>query len=232
MGYGLFFNIVGSLGKKHTPGTASALALTRLSLFCFWFAPGSGNTVAIDLIVQHVHSQLEEVRAAWSPGCQWWGRPCLCSGGIAGSSALGAKVGMARLPSVLQACEPRGCPHEALPAVLPPFQRRRLPRPCALVSARLLCKLPSLPARASPLGTNQPSSSDLSDVPSLPAALLGLASPQTLQYFSSLALASPLHPLAGTAAQSFQSRARFSASVLGAAHGFQNPKSCHVLPPA
>ncbi|XP_049672458.1 uridine-cytidine kinase-like 1 isoform X6 [Accipiter gentilis] len=51
---------------------------------------GSGNTVAIDLIVQHVHSQLEE------------------------------------------ACEPRGCPHEALPAVLPPFQRRRLPRPCAL----------------------------------------------------------------------------------------------------
>lgn len=135
--------------------------------------------MAIDLIVQHVHSQLEEVRAAWSPGCQWWGRPCPCSGGIAASSALGAEVGMAWLPSVLQACEPRGCPHEALPATLPPFQRRRLPRPCALVSARLLCELPSLPARASPLGTNQPSSSDLSDVPSLPAALLGLASPQT-----------------------------------------------------
>ncbi|NXX99225.1 UCKL1 protein, partial [Centropus bengalensis] len=27
---------------------------------------GSGNTVAIDLIVQHVHSQLEEVRPAWA----------------------------------------------------------------------------------------------------------------------------------------------------------------------
>ncbi|NXY50519.1 UCKL1 protein, partial [Ceuthmochares aereus] len=27
---------------------------------------GTGNTVAIDLIVQHVHSQLEEVRAAWA----------------------------------------------------------------------------------------------------------------------------------------------------------------------
>lgn len=45
------------------------MVLTRLSHFCFWFTPGSGNTVAIDLIVQHVHSQLEEVRAAWSPGC-------------------------------------------------------------------------------------------------------------------------------------------------------------------
>lgn len=97
--------------------------------------------MAIDLIVQHVHSQLEEVGAAWSRGCSWWGRPCPCRGGITGSSAPGAKVGTAWLPSVRQACEPRGCPHGRLPAPLPPIQRRRVPRPCALVSARLLCKL-------------------------------------------------------------------------------------------
>uniref|UniRef100_A0A8C9FF91 uridine/cytidine kinase n=1 Tax=Pavo cristatus TaxID=9049 RepID=A0A8C9FF91_PAVCR len=44
-------------------------------LFCFWLTPGSGNTVAIDLIVQHVHSQLEErelsVRAALASAHQY-----------------------------------------------------------------------------------------------------------------------------------------------------------------
>lgn len=35
--------------------------------FCFCLTPGSGNTVAIDLIVQHVHSQLEEVCPGSSP---------------------------------------------------------------------------------------------------------------------------------------------------------------------
>lgn len=54
---------------------------------------------------------------------------------------MSAKVGKAWLPSVLQACEPRGCPQELLPALLPPFQRRRLPCPSALVSTRLLGKL-------------------------------------------------------------------------------------------
>ncbi|NXY76370.1 UCKL1 protein, partial [Glareola pratincola] len=47
-------------------GTAGTVVLSRLSRSCFWFTAGSGNTVAIDLIVQHVHSQLEEVRAAWA----------------------------------------------------------------------------------------------------------------------------------------------------------------------
>lgn len=64
--------------------------------------------MAIDLIVQHVHSQLEEVRAARSVGGEGGSQPCL-----AGSCALGAQVGMVWL----LLCSRCGSSCELLPAL-------------------------------------------------------------------------------------------------------------------
>lgn len=63
--------------------------------------------MAIDLIVQHVHSQLEEVRAVWSLGGEGGSEP-----GLAESCALGAQVGMAWL----LLCSKCGSSSELLPA--------------------------------------------------------------------------------------------------------------------
>ncbi|NXU80413.1 UCKL1 protein, partial [Oreotrochilus melanogaster] len=54
---------------------------------------GSGNTVAIDLIVQHVHSQLEEVRAAQFP-----------LGGTGGTSSVHAVVALQGAVLWVQSC--------------------------------------------------------------------------------------------------------------------------------
>lgn len=111
--------------------------------------------MAIDLIVQHVHSQLEEVRAA----CEGWGDP------------RGGEVGVGWLPSV-----PLGCPHQFLRALL------LQPGGACLVPASTnpRCTLRScssfhLPGTASDPRTKQPSSSDAGPAPSVtpsPVALL------------------------------------------------------------
>lgn len=87
--------------------------------------------MAIDLIVQHVHSQLEEVRAARSMGGEGGSQPCL-----AGSCALGAQVGM----DWLLLCSRHGSSCELLPALsLSPVKETAF----SLCSARswLLCQL-------------------------------------------------------------------------------------------
>ncbi|XP_075294930.1 uridine-cytidine kinase-like 1 isoform X2 [Opisthocomus hoazin] len=152
---------------------------------------GSGNTVAIDLIVQHVHSQLEEVRAARSPGAD--------AGVSRACAAVALREAVLWVPRWeqpgFQAWEPRGCAHQLLPALLPPF--------IPMLWLARGSSASSLPSLGEQIIWGQTRSGDRGDVPSLPAALPGPALPQTLQHLSSPA--SPLHPPPAAAAQCFRS---------------------------